>query len=402
MAYYFHGMPRLQWPFDSPNKLAAFIVLLLPFFIVFIHELRRGDRRGRMVHVGVAAGTLFAAVGTVALAATYSRGGYVAFAVGLTVLVCEGCRKTAIAAGGLFAIALKFLPHAVERAVALNAVQDMSIRNRLVLWKSVCEMCADNPLFGVGRSIGEVYMAWYQPLERTQAYQTAVSDYLTLGARYGLPALLLWVSAIAFVVVGLFRRTRRMKSPFSSALAAGVLSYAVASVFSTFYTTPVLFCFFVAALLIGGSSVARDGVDECVHTLRLAMGPALAVGLSILAVGFSSRSPDRLRYDYGRWDGVDCVTAKMGDGEVKGVMVYLFDGEEQSLEAEGRQTVRALVRSGWPIVSFGVASDEKGLASARAAVDGISKRYGLQIPVALIGQNSGGRFAFLLGLLLQQ
>lgn len=398
MAYYFHGMPRLQWPFDSPNKLAAFIVLLLPFVIVFVHELWRGDGRRRMARIGMAVGVLCATVGTVALVATYSRGGYVAFAVGLTALACVGHRKAAFVAGGLFAIVLKFLPHAAERAVALNAMQDMSIRNRLVLWKSVCEMCVDNPLLGIGRSVGEIYMAWYQPLERTQVYQTAVSDYLTLGARHGLPALLLCVTAIAFVVVGLFRRTRRMKSPFSSALAAGVLSYAVASVFSTFYTTPALCGTFVAALLIGGSSVAREGVGECVRTLRLAMGPALAVGLSILAVGFSSRSPDRLRYDYGRWDGVDCVTVKMGDAEVQGLMVYLFDNEGQTIEAEGRQTVRALVRSGWPVVSLGVASDEKGLASARAAVDGILKQCGSQIPIALVGQNCGGRFAFLMGL----
>ncbi len=208
MSCHFHGIPRLQWPFDSPNKLAAFIVLLLPFFIIFVHGLWSGDGRGRMARVGMALGAICAIAGTIALVATYSRGGYVAFAAGLTALACIGCRKTAVAAGGLFALVLKILPHAAERAVALNVVQDMSIRNRLVLWKSVCAMCVDNPLFGVGRSVGEVYMAWCQQLERTQAYKTAVSDYLTLGARYGLPALLLWVTAIAFVVVGLFRRTR--------------------------------------------------------------------------------------------------------------------------------------------------------------------------------------------------
>ncbi len=160
----------------------------------------------------------------------------------------------------------------------------------------------------------------------------------------------------------------------------------------------MLFCAFVATLLIGGVSVAREGIGECVRTLRLAMGATLAVGLSIVAVGFFSRSPDRLRYDYERRDGVDCVTAQMGDVEIQGLMVYLFDNEEETLETEGRQTVRALVRSGWPVVSLGVASDEKGLVSARAAVDGILERCGSQIPIALIGQNCGGRFAFLLGM----
>ena len=293
---------------------------------------------------------------------------------------------------------LLVIPNAAVRAVSMDVVHDMSIHNRIVLWQSVCEMCADSPLFGIGRSVGDVYMAWRQPLERMQRYSTAVNDYLTIGARYGMIVLMLWMFVIILVASGLLRTARVKCSPVMAALAAGVFSYATAAMFSTFYTTPFLSISFTVALLLGVFLIVRNGLCAgCDHVMK-ALFMALAVCVSILVFGMLSRADDRLRYSYFCINGIDSVMVRKGVDEVSSVVIFLFDKKEASLEFEGRRSVRNLVGDGRPVIAAGITSDMNGYECARRFVCDAWVRYGRNMPLTLVGQNCGGRFAILLGL----
>ncbi len=397
MIYYFRDIPRVQLLFDSPNKLAAFLCLVLPFIIVASVNL--ASRRPVASKLLAVVFALLASWAELLLVMTYSRGGYVAFGIGLVSLAVLGCRRASILFGGIFVMLLMIVPEASARAASFNVTQDLSIWNRLVLWKSACEICVDNPLFGVGRPVGEVFMAWYQAMESGQIYRTAVSDYLTIGARYGLPVLMLYCGTLFFVIIGLARKAHRGQSYLVVAVMAGVTSYTVAAVFSTFYTTSLLVCSFLSVLVLGSVVVALEGMTECTKVLRLSIVPLGVVCFLLCGIGMWNRPVSRLRYAYQRGDGAEYVIACVGREPVQGAVVYLFDQSEQSLESEGRRTVRHLLRPGWPVVEIGITSDKVGYEHARRLVGKLvdGTMVGPVNRIALIGQNCGGRFAFLLG-----
>lgn len=89
---------------------------------------------------------------------------------------------------------------------------------------------------------------------------------------------------------------------------------------------------------------------------------------------------------------------RKGVDEVSSVVIFLFDKKEASLEFEGRRSVRNLVGDGRPVIAAGITSDMNGYECARRFVCDAWVRYGRNMPLTLVGQNCGGRFAILLGL----
>lgn len=388
-------MPRLQLLFDSPNKLAAFLNLILPLFMISVCYLwAQKDKLQRMLAVML---MLLVLLGEFLLVKTYSRGGYIAFSVGLVSLFIFGCRRCAFLFGGLFMLMIAVVPKASIRAVSFSMTQDLSILNRLVLWKSVCEICVDNPLSGVWRSVGEVFTAWYQPMERTQVYLTAVNDYLTIGAQYGLPVLMLWLSVIFVVVIGLARMARHKKTRLGTAVVVGLVSYSIAAVFSTFYTTLLLSVSFVFLLIVGGVVLMLNGDIKNGRVLLHSIVLSVMICLVICVIGFWGRPNGRIIYEYKEIDGIDYVVTKTEHNPIKEGVVYLFDHTEQTLESEGRRTVRHLLKPGRAVVAIGISPDVAGYKTARKLIGRISCDLGEIDRISLVGQNCGGRFVFMLG-----
>ena len=392
MIYYFEGVERIQLMFDSPNKLAAFVCMLIPFAVFFVVRCPLRNRWWRMAFISLCV-TCLILEGV--LVHTYSRGGFVAFAISMAVLYWCGLRKWSMMICGGLGVLMMIIPKAVVRAVEVNPISDLSIWHRLLLWKGVCGISVNSFPFGVGRDVGPVIMAWYQVLDKHQPYLTAVSDPLTIAARYGLPVLfviLLFVSAVFFALVDYARRRRL---PFPAAIAASGVSFLVAGAFSTFYTTPLLISGFAVVFVVATAHMIWTDCRCRLKTLAKALTVSMSVCLAIYFVGAWVIRVNPIRFEYSsRCDSDSCYVWMDGE-RCRGVIVYLFDRTETSLDAEGRQSVRPFLKEEWPIFMLGVEPDAEGLARARNELKTIEARYPLA-SVRLIGQNCGGRFALIL------
>lgn len=212
MIYYYDGVERLRLLFDSPNKLAALVCMLIPLVACLTCRCPLRNWRWRMVFVVFS--VICIALECI-LVLTYSRGGFVAFGASVSVLVWCGFRRSSAWLCGAFGMLMLLVPKAVERAAQISPMSDLSIWHRLLLWKGACGISVNAFPFGVERDVGPVFVAWYQALNKHQHYLTAVSDPLTIAARYGLPvlfALMLVASTILFASAD-FARRRQLAFP---------------------------------------------------------------------------------------------------------------------------------------------------------------------------------------------
>ena len=330
MIYHYEGMERLQLMFDSPNKLAALVCMVIPFAV---YLAVRCTMRNRWWGVRSLASIAFCLILTRILVLTYSRGGFVAFAVSMAVLFWCGFRKWSMMMYGCLGVLMMIVPKAVERAVDVNPISDLSIWHRLLLWKGACGISINAFPFGVERDVGPVFMAWYQALDKHQPYITAVSDTLTVAARYGLPVLFVALLMALTILFASMDCARRERLAFPAAAAASGMSFMVAGVFSTFYTTALLAGCFSVVLVIAAAIVIRVDRNYFLLGLVKALAVAMFVCLSIGSVGLWVVRSNPLRFDYCSHDDVDSCCVRMNDGPCRGVIVYLFDRTETSLDA---------------------------------------------------------------------
>lgn len=377
MIYYYDGVERLQFMFGSPNKLAALVCMLIPLVACLTCRCPLRSWRGRMALV------LFSVLCIsleCILVLTYSRGGFVAFGVSMVVLAWCGFRWLSAMLCGAFGMLMLIVPKAIERAAQISPMSDLSI-NAFP--------------FGVGRDVGPVFVAWHQALDKHQHYLTAVSDPLTIAARYGLPFFFVLMFVVLTILFASAEFARRRQLAFPAALAASGISFLTAGMFSTFYTTAALVIAFAIIVAISLSAILLYGRRHILLAAFKGFAASAALCLFIVAVGVWADRANPIRLDYRFLHGYDCCRVRSDAADNQGVVVYLFDRTEVSLDEEGRHSVRPALKSGWPVILMGIEPDEAGLQSARAALNEIETRHP-QIPVRLIGQNAGGRFALIL------
>ena len=212
--------------FENPNMTAAVIAEVGVLLSVLCGRVRG------VLGVFLA---VFAAGSAVALAATGSRGGLVAFLVGVGIASVAVLRGRRGARRGFAAVLLPLAALVVAVAVfdfggrigkAVRG-QDASVGNRLVIWRTVPRMMADAPGgWGVGNS-GQAFMNWYQPLDRTERYRTLVGSHFTWMVEFGGCGRFLYVFGWLLVLTLAFRRWRRTGDALPTALW---LTLAVAAV----------------------------------------------------------------------------------------------------------------------------------------------------------------------------
>ena len=203
--------------FENPNMTAAVVAEVAVLFLVL---------GGRVRGVLRAFLAVLAAGSAVALAATGSRGGLVAFLVGAgiaSVSVLRGLRESR---RGFAAVLLPLVALAVAVAVVglggriekAARGRDASVGNRLVIWRTVPRMMADAPGgWGIGNS-GQAFMNWYQPLDRTERYRTLVGSHFTWMVEFGGWGRFLYVFGWLLVLAFSFRRWRRTGDALPMAL----------------------------------------------------------------------------------------------------------------------------------------------------------------------------------------
>jgi hypothetical protein len=130
---------------------------------------------------------------------TLSRGGIVGVILGgLIALVWTPRPFPAVRIIGLAIVCLGLITFALlvneqSRVIKGLSGDDLSVENRLLIWKQVPTMIHDAPNgWGVGRS-GDAYMQWYQPITRGEGYRTLVNSHLTWLVEFN------WWGKIAYI-----------------------------------------------------------------------------------------------------------------------------------------------------------------------------------------------------------
>ncbi len=191
---------RIFSTFLVSNSFAGFLALVFPGFLGYVLDrFLAGDRRRAFL----GASGLWLAAALACLLFTYSKGGWVAFAVGMVAfaamlgksLLARHARllvgiAAAAAAGFALLLAVRVVPVQIFR----DALTSGDVR--LGYWQGALAMARDHPVGGVGLGTFGDHFPRYRPLLAHPA-QDAHNDYLQVLAELGVPGLLafLWLWA---------------------------------------------------------------------------------------------------------------------------------------------------------------------------------------------------------------
>ena len=251
---FWSGLPpdgRLISSVGQANDLAAYLDL------VVVAALGLWPAAGRAARIGLMA---VVAVSLVALALTFSRGGYIGLAVALGVLLVPRYRAparrgifvvlTLAAAVLLVALAIPSVraigERVVERAVAATDLGEGSIRFHLDLWRVGTQIALEHPLLGSGPETFPVVFRPYleQVLTPDRAeilgrfrLESPHNEFIGIAAEVGLPALVAYVAFILACARACFERAKARGGP-SRSISLVVLATLASHVVTNFFKTP--------------------------------------------------------------------------------------------------------------------------------------------------------------------
>ena len=155
------GMPgRVYSTLENPNNYAEFIVLTFPVSLVFCTGIV--DRRWRTIC------TASLVIPVAALLMTYSRSGWVSFALAAVVFIALWDKRLLPLIVVAAVLALPILPESIfNRILTIGNTADSSNRYRLYIWSSVLQMLRDYGLTGIGLGPGNfipLYANYSSPL----------------------------------------------------------------------------------------------------------------------------------------------------------------------------------------------------------------------------------------------
>ena len=252
------GMPgRVYSTLENPNNYAEFIVLTFPVSLIFCTGIV--DRRWRTIC------TASLVVPVVALLMTYSRSGWVSFALAAVVfLALWDKRLLPLVVVAAFA-ALPLLPDSIfNRILTIGNTADSSNRYRLYIWTSVLQMLGDYGLTGIGLGPGNfipLYAGYSSPLASV-AYHSHML-YLEVWLEMGVLGIVSFLGMYLGVIRRGIRALRHADPMLCRVLIAAIsslagVSFVGAAEYIWFYPR-VMFAFFI---LIGLTLAAVKLAEE--------------------------------------------------------------------------------------------------------------------------------------------
>ncbi|MGA7992978.1 MAG: O-antigen ligase family protein [Thermoanaerobaculia bacterium] len=164
-----------------------------------------GSRAARWFDVAVAL------AGALAMALTLTRGAYVGLAVGVLAVLLAGRPLLALVAP--FAILLFFavMPLPVrDRIASASNPSDVTMNDRIAMWKAGRSMIADRPFFGVGPGrVKELYTAYRVPGSVNPKPGHLHNNLVMIAAETGIPSLLAYLAFVGAFFAGALRVARR-------------------------------------------------------------------------------------------------------------------------------------------------------------------------------------------------
>ena len=201
----------------------------------------------------------------VALVLTFTRSAWVGIAAGLGVLLVLKDRRLLAALPLTVALVILLAPASVTaRMYSMFDVNDPSNRDRVAMLQSGVEIVRDHPITGVGPDmVKSVYAEYRQPWAVNPLNVHLHNVPVQIAAERGLPALLVWIGFIVYLVRDLLKRLTTSRHP---SLAAGALA-AVAAMLAAglfeynFGDSEFLMLFLVLITLPYASDRTADDAD---------------------------------------------------------------------------------------------------------------------------------------------
>lgn len=233
MTPFFGETLRWTGPYRHANDFSAFLTIALFPFVGLVSD-RYSSLRSRIV---ASLGLVLCVVG---LYNAYSRGAWLAVAIGLALLAVLRRDKVlgAIIVSGLVWMVFLSPELAQQRVRALFDPAGGTVRERRLLWAEAAAMIAERPLLGWGVNT----YAKNEPLFKPQGsaapdHQYAHNGYLQMAAEVGLVGLAafvaVFVSGLSLCLKRLIHAPPSTERTLGLALAAGIVSFLVHSATDT-------------------------------------------------------------------------------------------------------------------------------------------------------------------------
>jgi len=285
------GRDRPAGTFFNPNFLAGFLAAALLLVIGGLLFPQPGDGRRRPLRVALAVFEGALLLG--ALLITGSRGGALALASGLLVLLVLRSSKAVAAGISVVVVALLLIPNPfVQRLQTISKTDDFAF-TRLAIWKSAWTMMLDHPWLGIGLGQFEYVANRYAfPVtthwaKYTRVAENAHSEYLQAGAELGVPGLLLALGVLALLAQGAIRRLRTLPraswGPAATLLAASASIAAQAAVDFPLHTPPA-----ALLLVVLAAGLRLNGATGPERVVSLYVRPAYAAAVVVVALLFAA------------------------------------------------------------------------------------------------------------------
>ena len=246
------GMPgRVYSVYENPNNYAEIIVLLFPAAAAWCMMLKEKYQR------------LYGMAGlilpVVALFMTYSRSGWLSFALAAVVFLFFYNKKVLPVFFLLALLALPLLPQTIwNRILTIGSTADSSNMYRIYIWNAVLDMLRDYGLIGLGLGPGNfrpVYLLYC--VQRAQPAPHAHMVYLEVWIEMGLLGILSYLVYYLTTVRNAVVHMAKASKATRMTLIAGVSSLAgiafVSAAEYIWYYPRVLFCFFILTGIIAAA-----------------------------------------------------------------------------------------------------------------------------------------------------
>lgn len=302
--------------------------------------------------------TFCIAASIIVVGLSYSRGALVAMVLGLT-LLCREKHAKLVPICFLFVLSTIYLiPDLSNRITGMFAINsDASINNRLVLWQGGAAIFANNWVTGTKRPIGELFSAWYQPVDARPRYSSFVNDYLTIGASYGAFVLFIYLAAILICIVIAYNLRNTRHGSLLWGFGCALIAYLIAGIFNTLYNVMII------VLTVGGSMIVilcytvfyYDKIPW-LKSIASAVGLALVIVLYLGGLGWCFSQNNAVTYEYSQLNNQKLllVTPKQQSDVV---CICLFN-EDSSLEFEAKTFLRPLAYKNYNIICIGGESEK--------------------------------------------
>lgn len=257
------GMPgRVYAFFDNPNNFAELLVMLMP--LTYALFLNAREWRGKVA-------ALFAlGICGIALAFTYSRSGWLGFALATVVFVAFWNWKLIPLLAVLGVCAIPLLPETIyNRILTIGNTKDSSTSYRFAIYKASGVLMKDYWLRGVGLGSDVLKQTFkgYPPMFDGNYPIHTHNNYLQIWAETGLFGLLTFLGTILFqlktAVKAYARGTdRRVKNLLAAAVAGfcGILLISVAE-YTWFYARNMFIWFFLFGLITACAKLCERAED---------------------------------------------------------------------------------------------------------------------------------------------